>query len=330
MAMKKRFYSVNGQMMACESGGVKKDFITDHLGSITAEMDQSQTRTYDARYSAYGKSLWSTGSNSGFGWVGSYGYRETGLSHMSHYVRARHYSYATGGWSTVDPLWPDESAYGYALSWPTYWIDPSGLNGTEVKPPPDLRYPPVKGFPAEPRPLPKPITGGIPKPGITPRPGVLPKGGAGAVTIIAFGVQACVELYNYCNTGETGDFTGLGDAIGKACFDPVPDPPGTRDKSCSDALLASLTAAMEAACKIKNQKYACKDGMSINEMKDMYKLNMACARARRNREARCWNGGDPTHKCEIFNAIQRAKCCQFFISGGKGKCPHKAKDCGKV
>ena len=37
MPMTERFYSVNGQMMGYESGGVKKDFLTDHLGSITAE-----------------------------------------------------------------------------------------------------------------------------------------------------------------------------------------------------------------------------------------------------------------------------------------------------
>jgi hypothetical protein len=92
MAMKKRFYNVNGQMMAYEAGGAKKDLITDHLGSITAEIDQTQTRTYDARYSAYGKTVSSTGTNSGFGWVGSYGYRQTSLASMSHYVRARHYS----------------------------------------------------------------------------------------------------------------------------------------------------------------------------------------------------------------------------------------------
>jgi hypothetical protein len=38
MPMTERFYSVNGQMMGYESGGVKKDFLTDHLGSITAEI----------------------------------------------------------------------------------------------------------------------------------------------------------------------------------------------------------------------------------------------------------------------------------------------------
>jgi RHS repeat-associated protein len=126
MPMTERFYSVNGQMMGYESGGVKKDFLTDHLGSITAEIDQTQTRTYDTRYSAYGRNNWSTGTGCGFGWVGSYGYRETGLAHMSHYVRARHYSYVAGGWSTVDPLWPDESAYGYVKGRSTRSIDPTG------------------------------------------------------------------------------------------------------------------------------------------------------------------------------------------------------------
>ena len=127
MAMKKRFYTMNSQMMAYDEGGETKDFLTDHLGSITAEINQSQTRTYDTRYSAYGRNNWSTGTVCGFGWVGSYGYRETGLFHMSHYVRARHYSYLTGNWSTVDPLWPDESAYGYVLGRALRAIDPSGL-----------------------------------------------------------------------------------------------------------------------------------------------------------------------------------------------------------
>jgi RHS repeat-associated protein len=126
MAMKKRFYTMNSQMMAYDEGGVTKDFLTDHLGSITAEIDQTQTRTYDTRYSAYGRNNWSTGTGCGFGWVGTYGYRETGLFHMSHYVRARHYSYVTGVWSTVDPLWPDESAYGYVGGRATASFDPTG------------------------------------------------------------------------------------------------------------------------------------------------------------------------------------------------------------
>jgi hypothetical protein len=126
MPMTERFYSVNGQMMGYESGGVKKDFLTDHLGSITAEIDQNQNRTFETRYSAYGRNNWSTGTGCGFGWVGSSGYRETGLFHMSHYVRARHYSYLTGSWSTVDPLWPREASYGYVMGRAPFQIDRDG------------------------------------------------------------------------------------------------------------------------------------------------------------------------------------------------------------
>jgi hypothetical protein len=43
--MTERFYSVNGQMMGYESGGVKKDFLTDHLGSITAEIRPTDATT---------------------------------------------------------------------------------------------------------------------------------------------------------------------------------------------------------------------------------------------------------------------------------------------
>jgi hypothetical protein len=128
MAMKKRFYSVNGQMMGYESGGEKKDFLTDHLGSIIAEVDQTQARTYESRYSAYGRNNWSTGTGCGFGWVGFYGYRETGTFFNSHYVRARHYSYVSGLWNTVDPLWPDESAFGYVGGRATFGIDPTGYS----------------------------------------------------------------------------------------------------------------------------------------------------------------------------------------------------------
>jgi hypothetical protein len=45
---------------------------------------------------------------------------------MSHYVRARHYSHLTGNWSTVDPLWPDESEYRYVGGRASKLSDPSG------------------------------------------------------------------------------------------------------------------------------------------------------------------------------------------------------------
>jgi hypothetical protein len=47
MSMKKRFCSVNGQMMGYGASGVMKDYLTDHLGSITAEIDHTQTKMHD-------------------------------------------------------------------------------------------------------------------------------------------------------------------------------------------------------------------------------------------------------------------------------------------
>ena len=320
MPMTERFYSVNGQMMGYESGGVKKDFLTDHLGSITAEIDQTQTRTYDTRYSAYGRNNWSTGTGCGFGWVGSYGYRETGLAQMSHYVRARHYSYVTGGWSTVDPLWPDESAFGYGDAWPTYWIDPSGLQGTEVKPPPDLRYPPVKDFPKEPRPGtgtgPKPGlgggTGGGPKPGIGPRPG-----GGGGGGIIAVGAQACSELIVYCSTGKPGGpFTGLGHAIGQACFPGTSGQnPGDRDPNCSDKLLAELDANVKRQCKTPGLWYSCEQWMPPSMINVIIERLKRCRNARTERESKCWNGGDQGHQKQIKNIRNAIEKCKKLSKG---------------
>jgi hypothetical protein len=46
-------------------------------------------------------------------------------------VRARHYASQQGQWTSVDPLWPEERAYGYAAGSPTGATDPSGLGCTE-------------------------------------------------------------------------------------------------------------------------------------------------------------------------------------------------------
>ena len=64
-----------------------------------------------------------------FLWCGTWGYRfnERYAQYTSHYVRARHYSSLQGMWSTVDPLYPRERAYGYVENRVTVGIDPSGL-----------------------------------------------------------------------------------------------------------------------------------------------------------------------------------------------------------
>ena len=122
------YYTIDGQMIGYKTAAGRKDFLTDALGSVTAEVDQTgATKTFDGRYQPYGGDLSSTGTRGSYGWVGTWGYRETGLSSSSHYVRARHFSKTIGRWNTVDPLWPIESAYGYAGGRIINSVDPSGL-----------------------------------------------------------------------------------------------------------------------------------------------------------------------------------------------------------
>lgn len=125
------YYTVEDQMIGYKDGGGQKDFLTDYLGSVLLEIDQTCTKTYDGGYKPYGGEFLSTGSRGVFGWVGTWGYRntgasESGLKYATHYVRARHYSQSSGMWTTVDPLWPRELPYGYVNGMPTRDIDPTG------------------------------------------------------------------------------------------------------------------------------------------------------------------------------------------------------------
>ena len=133
MALKERYYTVDGQIVGYRKSGVRKDFLTDALGSVTAEVDQTgNTKSFDGRYQPYGGTLASTGTRGLYGWIGSWGYRDTGLSASSHYVRARHYSRTGGNWTSVDPLWPDEYPYIYAAENPTFYVDPDGMAFVDI------------------------------------------------------------------------------------------------------------------------------------------------------------------------------------------------------
>lgn len=43
-------------------------------------------------------------------------------------MRARHYPYVTGNWSTVDPLWPSQLAFSYVQGRAVFGIDSTGKN----------------------------------------------------------------------------------------------------------------------------------------------------------------------------------------------------------
>ena len=100
------YYSVEGEIIGEASGGVRTDYLTDALGSVTGTVNQSASVVNTYRYKPYGTTLAKTGTGNDpiFGWVGSAGYAKTGKAHSEVYVRARHYSSASGRWTSKDPI----------------------------------------------------------------------------------------------------------------------------------------------------------------------------------------------------------------------------------
>jgi RHS repeat-associated protein len=123
------FYKVGSRMVGEQTdGGTRINYVTDALGSIVQAIDENHNTTYTARYKPFGDVLSSTGTAPAFTWVGSFGYLQAaGRPHSEFYVRARFYSKKEGRWTTVDPLWPGESAYGYVSGRIQLWIDASGM-----------------------------------------------------------------------------------------------------------------------------------------------------------------------------------------------------------
>jgi RHS repeat-associated protein len=121
--------AVDDQLVAQAQDGAFLDYGIDALGSVVATMDSSSTveRTY--RYEPFGSTSIATGAGTEprFRWIGSPGYRTTGGSIESFYVRARHYSAKHGSWTTKDPLWPSQLSYVYVNAQPSCATDPSGL-----------------------------------------------------------------------------------------------------------------------------------------------------------------------------------------------------------
>jgi RHS repeat-associated protein len=125
VALFKRYESINGRILSEMSSGSRSDYLADALGSVTVTADQSQNASAAYRYAAYGKRVSATPPSQRFGWVGRSGYRLDSTSGL-HYIRARHYSSGVAAWTTVDAIWPYETAYNYCHSQPLRYVDPQG------------------------------------------------------------------------------------------------------------------------------------------------------------------------------------------------------------
>ena len=140
MALSTSYYTVDDEIVGESRGGTKVDYLTDALGSVTAKVNQAGAVISSARYKPYGDMM--SGPSYIFGWIGSYGDRK---SANGSYVRERHLTCLTGGWSTMDSYWPSQTAYGYAHGSPTSYIDPSGKATIRRNLYKVVKWPPVCG-----------------------------------------------------------------------------------------------------------------------------------------------------------------------------------------
>jgi len=123
------YHTVDRVILGQTASGVRTQFLSDALGSVTCTVadDGSTQNTY--RYKPYGGALAKTGvaSDPKFAWVGGWGYRTCRSAMPSHYVRARHYDSSLSTWSSIDKLWPSVKPYAYAGLQPISRLDPTGL-----------------------------------------------------------------------------------------------------------------------------------------------------------------------------------------------------------
>ncbi|MBV6459442.1 MAG: hypothetical protein HONBIEJF_02590 [Fimbriimonadaceae bacterium] len=126
---KRQYHIVEGEIIGETSGGVRTDYLTDALGSVTGTVNQSTQVRNTYRWKPYGSLLASTGADPdpGVGWNGTWGYRPTGRLRASHYVVHRHYDQLSGQWTAVDPL-ERFSLHWYCDQNPSTLVDPLGLH----------------------------------------------------------------------------------------------------------------------------------------------------------------------------------------------------------
>lgn len=125
------YYSFGGEILGEETGGVRRDYLTDALGSVTATVTGAGVVENTYRYKPYGEQLAKTGTGSDpkFLWNGKWGYQF--LINKYLYVRNRAYGIFLGLWTTRDPYilaTKVTSDYLYSYNNPVNLFDYSGKN----------------------------------------------------------------------------------------------------------------------------------------------------------------------------------------------------------
>jgi RHS repeat-associated protein len=119
------FRTVNGRILGHNKAGVASEYLLDPLGSVIGTSTSAGVVSNRTTYWPYGEvRTGGVSSVTPFGFCGGWGYYTD--SSGSLYVRARYYRSSLTRWQTVDPLWPNESAYGYVVGRAIDGVDPLG------------------------------------------------------------------------------------------------------------------------------------------------------------------------------------------------------------
>ncbi len=205
MAMSAVYTNFGGRMVHEKRGGASRRYASDPLGSLAAVLqEETLGPVYAAEYWPYGEIQTEFGANpSPWGFVGLLGYYKDLASLL--YVRARHYLTDKGRWLTVDPLWPNEQAYGYVGNMPSVGVDYDGAS-THVQ------------MPWEPKPKP------MPNPGVGPSP--VPSPCASCICWNRFVFEYCNACYKRNSWFACQlQCSAMADWYYRACKGPRPYPP---------------------------------------------------------------------------------------------------------
>jgi RHS repeat-associated protein len=126
MPMAVTYTTLDGEIISETRNGVESDYLPDPLGNTVALTNSSQAKTDTWTFWPYGEVQSHVGSSvTPYTYGGTLGYR-TDVASSFIYVEARELRPGLTRWQTVDPLWPEEYPYTYALDGPQTNIDPSG------------------------------------------------------------------------------------------------------------------------------------------------------------------------------------------------------------
>ncbi len=335
------FDVINGRIAGQNTGGTQTDYLMDALGSVTATVDSTCAVKNTYRYKPYGDVYAKTGTDPDptFLWNGSTQSRRTGLAYSEQDNVARKYATGPGVWTSVDPLWPLQSPYGYVNGNPTTYTDPLGTDvlifglslaaiafvalalGLTVlymlwllERYPELRRALADGIDDAIRWLRESREGGRypttdlrPFPS-TPRPG-RPIGRPGRPV----GRPGRPSNRPGRPTGKPVKPSNPSRDPGRIPTPdrvPLPIPfcpqPGDRDReNCSDEMERELSEKMHRLCDDPLRRYSCNSPYPLFFPEDSKAIQRIinnikrCIAAREDRDNRCWNGGNQVHQDEV-------------------------------